>query len=94
MSTQHGRCREERHSAAELQVSRWALRGSNPQPSPCKGEEEVLVRGLSRDFGCHRSALVYLGVTLSCYASVTQNRSLTSTGVVVSAVRRVASIYP
>ena len=46
----------------------WALRVSNPRPSPCKGEEEVLVRGLSRDFACHRSALVYLGVLLSCYA--------------------------
>ena len=35
-------------------LSRWALRGSNPRPSPCKGEEEVLVRGLSCGFACHR----------------------------------------
>ena len=26
----------------------WALRGSNPRPSPCKGGTEVLVRALSR----------------------------------------------
>ena len=25
------------------QVDRWALRGSNPRPSPCKGEMNVLV---------------------------------------------------
>jgi hypothetical protein len=30
---------------------------------------------LSRHFACHRSAFVYLGVTLSCYASVMQNVS-------------------
>jgi hypothetical protein len=39
---------------------------------PCKGEEEVLVRGLSRHSGCHWGAFVYLGVLLSCYASVMQ----------------------
>ena len=55
-------------------VSLVGAEGPNPRPSPCKGEEEVLVRGLSRDFGCHRSASVYLGVTPSCYALVMQRR--------------------
>jgi hypothetical protein len=53
---------------ASDQRKQWALRVSNPRPSPCKGEEELLVRGLSRHFACHRSALVYHRVTLSCYA--------------------------
>jgi hypothetical protein len=54
------------------EIPRWALRVSNPQPSPCKGEEEMLVRGLSSSNGCHRIALVYLGVLLRCYAGVMQ----------------------
>jgi hypothetical protein len=53
---------------ASDQRKRWALRVSNPRPSPCKGEQNLQVRGLSRHFACHGSALVYLGVTLSCYA--------------------------
>jgi hypothetical protein len=51
-----------------LGLSEWALRVSNLRPSPRKGEEEVLVRGWSREVGCHRSAFVYLGVLLSRYA--------------------------
>ena len=56
-------------------ISRWALRVSNPRPSPCKGEANLQVSALSRCFACHSSALVYLGVLPSCYASVMQNVS-------------------
>ena len=44
---------------------------SNPRPSPCKSEEDVLVSGFSRAWR-HRSACVYLGVLLT--QGVTQNR--------------------
>ena len=48
----------------------WALRVSNPRPSPCKGEEEVLVRGLTCGFGCRLSTSEYVRCHLSCYADV------------------------
>ena len=35
-------CRCGTRGSLELRLW-WALRGSNPRPSPCKGEEEVLV---------------------------------------------------
>ena len=57
---------------ASDQWKQWALRVSNPRPSPCKGEEEVLVSGLTCGFGCRLSACEYVGVHLRCYASVMQ----------------------
>ena len=48
----------------------WALRVSNPRPSPCKGEEEVLVRGLSRTNECHKRPSQSLGVEPARYADV------------------------
>jgi hypothetical protein len=38
----------------------WALMGSNPQPSPCKGETTVLVRGLTDHLGVPVSTRQYL----------------------------------
>jgi hypothetical protein len=38
----------QRHLAADLRVYRWALRGSNPRPSPCKGKANVQFGGSTR----------------------------------------------
>jgi hypothetical protein len=42
-----------------LHLPRWALRISNPRPSPCKGEEEVLVRSLTCASACRLSTSEY-----------------------------------
>ena len=57
-----------RRASPKHDISSWALRVSNPRPSPCKGEEDPQVRSLSRANACHRSAFLYLGVLPSCYA--------------------------
>jgi hypothetical protein len=44
--------------------------GLEPRPSPCKGEADVLVKGLSRDLGVSLSTSQYLRVSPSCYADV------------------------
>src|SRR5438552_10493095 len=63
----------ERGRVRETVLSRagwWALRDSNPRPSPCKSETNLLVRGLSCDFGVQLSTAQYLGLPGSCYAVV------------------------
>ena len=47
---------------------RWALRGSNPRPSPCKGGMKSQVRGLTDLLGVPVSTPQYLSVPLRCYA--------------------------
>jgi hypothetical protein len=54
--------------ACELGFPWWALRGSNPRPSPCKGGTSVLVRELSRRFDVPLTTCQYLAVPLPCYA--------------------------
>ena len=51
---------------------RWALRVSNPRPSPCKGEPNVLVRGLSSENDVPVSPSQYLGVEPARDADVMQ----------------------
>ncbi len=46
----------------------WALRVSNPRPSPCKGETNMQVRALSCGNVVSLSTVEYLGVPLRCYA--------------------------
>ena len=50
----------------------WALRESNPRPSPCKGETNVLVRALSREKGEPLSTAECLVVPWARYADVMQ----------------------
>src|SRR5688572_3720192 len=56
--------------ALRCMAFRWALRESNPRPSPCKGEKEVLVRALSRENVLPLSTAEYLGVPSACHAGV------------------------
>src|SRR3954451_21916730 len=51
-----------------VQLSRWALRGSNPRPSPCMGETKPQARALTTDSRVPVSTPQYLGVPLRCYA--------------------------
>ncbi len=51
----------------------WALRDSNPRPSPCKGDTNVQVRALSSGSGVPLSTSEYLGVPSACYADVMQS---------------------
>jgi hypothetical protein len=53
-----------------VQVDPWALRDSNPRPSPCKGEMNMQVKDLSRRFQVDPGTCPYLGVPVSCYANV------------------------
>ena len=46
----------------------WALRGSNPRPSPCKGGTNTQVRALCGSDRVPVSTPQYLGVPLRCYA--------------------------
>ncbi len=52
----------------------WALRVSNPRPSPCKGEPNALVRGLSSENGVPVGPSRYLGVEPGRDADVMQDR--------------------
>ena len=56
--------------AFHLGLSLWALRVSNPRPSPCKGEKDAQVRALTCPNGVHWSTAEYLGVLPACYAGV------------------------
>ena len=48
----------------------WALRDSNPRPSPCKGERKPQVRALSRGNAVSLGTAEYLGVPSDRYADV------------------------
>ena len=48
---------------------RWALRDSNPRPSPCKGDRNVQVRGLTSRNGV---TLEYLSSPWECFCLVVQ----------------------
>ena len=65
-----GLCRSDRR----LVCCPWALRDSNPRLSPCKGEPNVLVRGLSCGNGVPVSAAQYVGVEPARDADVMQRR--------------------
>lgn len=55
-----------------MRCSWWALRGSNPPPSPCKGAVNVLVRGLSRSNEVPLSSVKYPRLSRGCCTDVVQ----------------------
>jgi hypothetical protein len=59
-------------SALPAGQTRWALRDSNPRPSPCKGDRNVQVSGLTSGNVVTLGTSEYLGVTLSRGAGVVQ----------------------
>jgi hypothetical protein len=58
------------NKVADLAVYRWAMRNSNPRPSPCKGEENMQVRELTSESAVPSGPSPYLRVPSSCYAVV------------------------
>jgi signal transduction histidine kinase len=52
--------------AVDGRVSRWALRDSNPRPSPCKSETNVQVKALSSTNGVPLSPSPYRRVPSGC----------------------------
>ena len=59
-----------RREASAIPFVSWALRDSNPRPSPCNGEENVQVRRVSSCFGMPLSAAECRGVPSGRYAIV------------------------
>jgi hypothetical protein len=57
----------------------WALRVSNPRPSPCKGEKDAQVRALTCRIAVPWSTAEYLGVPSACYAGVMRSPLISST---------------
>ena len=64
------RSREPRKRLLTCEFTSWALRDSNPRPSPCKGETDLLVRALSCGNALPLSTSEYLRVRSSRYADV------------------------
>ena len=60
------------NKCAPQPVSWWALRESNPRPSPCKGETNLLVRALIWGNALSLSTAEYLAVPSARYADVMQ----------------------
>ncbi len=68
----------------------WALRESNPRPSPCKGETNTQVRALSCPNALPLRTAEYLAVPSARYAGVMQGPSLMSARGDVTGVGRCA----
>ena len=58
-------------TASDLR-KRWALRDSNPRPSPCKGGKNLQVTGLTCGSGVSSSVVSYRGVPSGCDVCVMQ----------------------